>query len=606
MADNVILCVMGMMFPRTEMRDGAPVKALPSENVFSSEQSDSRFAGIQANEAPIKYLIERGAKSGCPVTNVVYLCSDKVLEPIITHDMAEGIVRASEARYPMSTEGFLVARIDQFCEDNGYASPSFDPIAYNPLRPADSISAITAMGWDDSMVSIDITGGQRDAVLLLSTVIQLLKLGSRGTTIGDIVYSNLAERMIIRQNNTYDLIDLINAVNAFTEYGRADQLNAFFGKRKKWTTPETKKLVSAMNDFSDSLSLCQVAGIEEQVKTIHASLQEVERCLSRKVEIYNLFTDAINQIEEPSWLYELGFDDAIKKLSEIDQRVSLNLLDKPGFENQLREWQWDYVIERNELLFLSLIPSVREKFVPAVNQPGELVIQIIRWCVNHQMIQQALCIYRELISRCLLDRGFFEKTDAFDLLDDESQDAELTDICLNCSINPDGLMVHAAGGRFNEPNENIRIARAEEHRLRLIVAWFRYLHATRNAVMHVSNDRGSYAYFFAMALLDKDPSAKPSINQLKSDILKALDAIEQPTSVSSQRWNQARSTASRNLRRYREHNESAAGSRNEQSRHQSPNANSSRERTPSSSSIGSMIDPETQARLAAMFGQADK
>ena len=562
MSDSIVLCVMGMMFPKKEKVGDVTVEFLPTENLYSDEQGQSTVSGIQANEAPIKYLIEQGHKNGCPVTNIVYLCSDKVLKPIITADMVSELFDLQQDAEPMSTEAFLMARIDKFCDDNGYESPSFDPIAYDPLRPADSLSAITDMFWENSRISIDITGGQRDAVLLLTIAIQIIKMGSRGISIGDIVYSNLEERLIIRQNNTFDMVDLINAVNAFTEYGRANQLNDFFGVKKKWTTSATKELVAAMDQFSDSLALCQVGNIEEQVRSIHECMRSVEETLSAKRRTYNLFTDAICQIDEPSWLHELGFDDALQKLSQIDGRVTVETPTQNDLKEALRKWQWDYVIERNELLFFSLLPTIKEKFVQESSEPGMLAIGVIRWCIRHQMIQQALCIYRERISQCLLDLGFFRKKPAFEDLDGEMQEKEIADMCLNCSVNEKGVWVHqnvlpgdspaTRQAKYKAQNDYLEVVPEKEGEARIIVAWYKYLHVTRNAIMHVDSDQGNYAYFFALAFLGKDRDATPTLSELVEDMYEALRAIDEPEAVSDEEWNEARSIAGRDYRRFKQ------------------------------------------------------
>lgn len=609
MADNVVLCVMGMMFPKKSTVDDRTVQLLPDEHVYTDEQGESSFAGIQANEAPIKYLIEQGHKTGRPVSNIVYLCSDKVLKPIIAEEMATEALGLPKGRGALSTEGFLIARIEQFCEENGYESPSFDPIAYNPLRPADSLSAIAGVMWEDAQISIDTTGGQRDAVLLLSIAIQLIKMGSKGASIGDIVYANLSERLIIRQNNTFDLVDLINAINAFTEYGRANQLNAFFGTKKKWTSQVTKNLVAAMDEFSSSLALCQIDSIEDQVRHIHSCLGDVEAELSRKQRIYNLFTDAISQIDETSWLYELGFDDAMQRLSEIDSRVKPEMSEQADFKDKLREWQWDYVIERNELLFLSLIPAIKEKFVPVTSDSGTLVLNIIRWCVSHGMIQQALCIYREKISSCLIDLGFFKKTAAFDSLDDEAQQREVTNVCLNCSIDKTGLWIHqnvepgdsgtARKAKYETRNDNVEIASGKEAQLRLVIAWYKYLHVTRNTIMHVDSDQGNYAYFFALAFLGKDRDATPDLATLTDEMLEALQAIDSPEAVSDAEWNEARSVAGRDFRRFKQR-VSDGTTRLDKKAYTSKPKDSGSER------LSGGLDADTQAKLEALKAQLAK
>lgn len=595
-----------MMFPKNVNRDGEIVTLLPDENIYTVEQGDSSYSGIQANEAPIKYLIEQGHKSGRPVTNVVYLCSEKVLTPILAEEMVAEALGINAGHEPMTTEGFLIARIEQYCEENGYEAPSFDPVAYDPLRPADSITAIMNVLWEDTVLSLDITGGQRDAVLLLSMIIQTIKMGTRGTSIGEVVYSNLGQKLIIRQNNTFDLIDLINAVNSFTEYGRANQLNAFFGVKKKWTTEATKKLVSAMNAFSDSLALCQIERIEDQVREIHACLRGVESTLREKERTYNLFTDAINQIDEPSWLYELGLDDAMLKLSEIDSRVKPEMAEQEGIEDQLREWQWDYVIERNELLFLTLVPTIKERFIPETSSQGSLILEIIRWCISHRMVQQALCIYREKISECLLDFGYFRKNPSFDELDDAVQQSEITDLCLNCSIDQKGVWVHqnilpgdsgqARNEKYKTRNTNIEVVPEKEKELRLIIAWYKYLHVTRNTIMHVDTDQGNYAYFFSLAFLGKDRDATPDFETLTGEMLEALLAVDHPEKVSDSEWNDARSVAGRDFKRFKQR--VADGSTKlDKSKLK---AGSSK----SGSSLGSMLDAETQAKLAALFSDS--
>ncbi len=596
---------MGMMFPKEKTVGDAVIRVLPTENVYSDEQGQSTVRGIQANEAPIKYLIEQGHKSGCPVTNVVYLCSDKVLRPIVSTEMASDLFGSSQDIEPMSTETFLMTRIEQFCEENGYDSPSFDPIAYDPLRPADSLSAITDVLWENSRISIDITGGQRDAVLLLTIAIQIIKMGSKGISIGDIIYSNLDEHLIIKQNNTFDMVDLINAVNAFTEYGRANQLNDFFGVKKKWTTIATKELVAAMDRFSNSLALCQVGDIEEQVRSIHECIRNVEETLSTRRRAYDLFTDAISQIDEPSWLHELGFDDALQKLSQIDNRITAETPLRSDLKEALRKWQWDYVIERNELLFLSLLPTVKEKFVQESSRPGMLTIGIIRWCIHHQMIQQALCIYRERISQCLLDLGFFQKKPAFDDLDEGMQAGEVADLCLNCSVDEKGVWVHrnvspkdshsTRQAKYETPNDYLEVTPERENEARLVVAWYKYLHVIRNAIMHVDSDQGNYAYFFALAFFGKDRDATPSLDELVEDMHEALRAIDEPRAVSDTEWNEARSITGCDYKRFKQRVADGTTKLDK-------NAYTSKPKE-SSSCLSGKLDAESLAKLEALKTQ---
>lgn len=114
------------------------------------------------------------------------------------------------------------------------------PEASKKISGAPSLTSILENIAEGSTVSIDITGDPRDATLLLSIAVSILKGGFNSIDIGEIVYSNYQERRIFKQNNTFDLISLVNSISVFTEYGRADQLDNFFCKEKAWTSVEAK------------------------------------------------------------------------------------------------------------------------------------------------------------------------------------------------------------------------------------------------------------------------------------------------------------------------------------------------------------------------------
>lgn len=46
--------------------------------------------------------------------------------------------------------------------------------------------------------------------------------------------------------------------------------------------------------------------------------------------------------------------------------------------------------------------------------------------------------------------------------------------------------------------------------------------------MHTDGDRGSFAFFFAMAFLGKDRDENVGLPTLRKDILEAIAAIEKP------------------------------------------------------------------------------
>lgn len=116
--------------------------------------------------------------------------------------------------------------------------------------------------------------------------------------------------------------------------------------------------------------------------------------------------------------------------------------------------------------------------------------------------------------------------------------------------------------------------------------------------MHADGDRGSFAYFFAMAFLGKDRDETVEIEALRKDILEAIAVIEKPRTVSRQDWQDARSIAFNDLSRYKQR-VSDGSNRLEVLQY----AHSSQEA--GGTSLGNALDSETRAKLEAIFGKSD-
>ena len=593
MSRRIILFVLGNLF----LKNGRDGRLLPSEGLYKYETGDGAYPGIQANEAPVEYLIQAGYDSGNPITDLVYLCPDSCRVPNVPIEQAIAAIPGFKAvDKDVSTEEFFLARLNKYCAEHNFAMPAASPMPFNPLRPADSLSNLVDALGTGSHISIDITGGPRDAVILLTLVTQIIKMGVRGTTVGEILYTNFNEKTVYRQNNSFELIDLVNAIDSFTEYGRADQLKAFFDGNPYIKEP-TKRLCRAMEAFSDALALCQVEDIESKVLDVQRYLDEAEFELGKQRKVYALCANALEQIGRDS--RGQSFLDAIDEIGALNPVVVLSGLDNEALARKLDELRRASMMNRSELLFLSLIPAIREKFVPATNDQASLSLELIKWCSRHQMVVQALCIYRERIGQCLLEKGYFTPLEAASGLSDEARSEQVCDLLLSCSFEYEGLYlgkvvkVKGSKERKKTPHPYFKISETKEDQLRLPAIWFRYLHATRNTIVHADGDRGSFAYFFAMEFLGKDRDEAVDLSILREDILESVEAIESPQSISIRDWQSPRSAAFNDMNRYRQR--SADGSNKADV---SRVLKTSQQR--SGTSLGSLIPADTQAKLAAL------
>lgn len=516
---NVILFVMGSLRPVPTQKD-----QLPIELYYRFESSaEAQYPGVQSNEAPIKYLIKAGKDAGHPVTHLLYLCSEACLVPNISVALAKTVIPDLKAAADViTTEEFVLERIRNYCEENNCYNPMATAIPFNPLRPADSLDELASALGTGARISIDTTSGPRDSVILLTLASQIIKMGGSGTSIGDIVYANLSEKAIYRQNNTFDLIDLINAIDSFTDYGRADQLKSFFDINPYIKEP-TRQLCKSMEEFSDSLALCQLGNIEEKVLHVQRNLDAMENELGKLKERYKLYSDAIEQIDAPSPIRSRTFEEAMNLIERLHPDIDFNSPEKKELVNTLERLREPVTIIRSELLFLSLIPTIREKFINPSSVKSDLIPSIIRWCVERKMIQQALGVFREYIPQFVVDKGFIASTrgrrDAGSLLKALSNASaiEASEYVDLAKIDEDIERLFANKGLV-QVSESERDGLREAHLLRYpqkyilrdrlsidetrvdqlsaILVWFRYLWLIRNFTMHVVEPDDRFSDFF--------------------------------------------------------------------------------------------------------------
>lgn len=550
MASSAILCVLNRMFP-LQNNDGS--YSLPKEELYFSQELNRNFAGIQANEAPVKCLIESAYDSDKDACEIIYLCSNKCREPTVPASALEGIKPFQGApKTHISAEEFFIKRIAEYCYENDIPVPTFTPLPYVPSRPADSLSELNDRLNGIHRLLIDITGGRRDAVILELLTSRLLKMRSPKNIISNVVYASFDDRLIVNQISTFELIDLINAVNSFTNYGRADELCLYF-EGNKYVSEETLDLCRRMETFSDALAVCQVNDIDVQVSEIQRAMRRVNATLNEKSRNFQLVADAINAIDNTcNSSSSPSIDKTLDAIRAANLPIDTNSESAEVLRGNLESARLSYTIVRGELLLHSLIPTIQSKFIPEIEDNDELVLEAIKWCVDHQMIQQALCIYREKISSCLLNLGFFNTTRHFDSLGQEGQRDIVADLAANCAIgSPDHRShktLYLRSSVLCDYNDYFSVNNEAVDQLHSIIAWYKYLHAARNKIMHADSENDSFPYRFSCIYLGKDPDGKIDAHELKADIKAALKCICEPCSCDYQKWSfafkKARATGS--------------------------------------------------------------
>ena len=344
------------------MWEGAPVTPPKGDG-------EGYYHGIISSVAPVESLLDLAAEEGLPITKVLYLRSSATqkrdfVKALGMEVSAEDYFRTHIYEYFERANGRL-GMGPQSADDASF----FVPVEYHIGDPASSIQGILdALGTDDVLVDVDTTGGLRDAATLITMVIQIIKTRYSAAAVqsnaalrpglGNTVYAradfDTGLGDISRQGRTYDLIDLFHAVESFTHYGKARELIEFFGQKSADSTDELVALCKSMGDFSDALSVCNMAKIPARVS-----------------EIY----------------------DCVRRL-------------------RARHANGETSAHRAEVLFVGLLDGLEKDFVvdvgpnPSLARWAEQIISTIRWCVSRQLQQQALALVREFYPRCMESLGY--------------------------------------------------------------------------------------------------------------------------------------------------------------------------------------------------------
>lgn len=182
-------------------------------------------------------------------------------------------------------------------------------------------------------IYIDYTGGLRDINLLMIALIRYLEF--KGIVCKDIIYSNFHSdpKKIHSIRSTYNMFDMINGVSEFVSTGNARQLVDLQKKLENTTKNDN------VNNFVSSLQS---------------------------------FSDAIALCNVGSIV------DAITSISE-----SINTLEQDISD--------DIFVQ----MFKTLIPTVKEKLYIGKEPPS--ILDLSKWCLDNNMLQQAVTIYNEKI-----------------------------------------------------------------------------------------------------------------------------------------------------------------------------------------------------------------
>lgn len=349
------------------------------------EKDEKKYNGIQTNDAPLQYLMDTVCKNGEKLEKVILLPSKEVMYkdvPELQSHTAYGRLCKLIHRYHSILLGHdesedeldvKAIAIDYAKEqENGNNHP--EKQVYKTIEETSEVvipksprERLPQM-FDElakelsgcSKVYIDFTGGQRDMNFLMVAIIKFLQ--TTGLSCGEIIYSNIngKQRFLMDMDIQYQMFQLINATNEFLNTGSAKLLDDFFKPLDTACVEDTdtasnpvKEIVGLMKKYSEMINVCNLDKLDDTVRKLVDKIDE--------------FTQ-----DESDNLYSQMFQSI---LPIIKERLYL-----------------DHVIDEND-----------NKKV--VNYP-----YIIKWCLDNDMLQQALTLYVERMPKYYFDKKIIPDT----------------------------------------------------------------------------------------------------------------------------------------------------------------------------------------------------
>lgn len=295
------------------------------------------------NESAVRYLLQHGFDGKNITLSKMY---------VFATDKVQGLIKWEKKPYTDS-KGRSWTHIDYFKERVRDIIPDVDDILsalpYDENAPIDkAVDAIVDMAgkiqadiaqWqqvnegDTVYLHVDCTGGMRHANMMMMAVIRLMQYS--GVKIGKILYSNFSAKpkKVEEANSIYEFFDLISGAEEFARFGSVSAIQDYYREKEK--SPALKELLEAMDRFAEAIKLCH----------------------------YDVFADAVKQLRRTvrDFSKDSSGNQSVKVMKQIQKRI---------YE--------DY----KELL---------------KDEDDVSDLTLIRWCLAHDYLQQALTLYTERI-----------------------------------------------------------------------------------------------------------------------------------------------------------------------------------------------------------------
>ena len=341
MAKNIMLIFLSDIKPKSE--------TIISDTKYTNISGENTHT---TNESAIRYVLQNGT----PTLDKIFIIASKMVREneIATRDGKKFLLDDKPIKhldyFKLRMKNFL-PNIDT-CIDDKTVYPYDEKNSKNLKSVAEMAGRIqnySAQIDDEVILHVDFSGGMRHINMMMLDVIRLLEYS--GITIGKLLYSNYnfdtKTGTVEEVKDIYDMFQLISGVEEFVQFGSVKALKKYYEVYKDNLSTPLKKLINAMENFSEAIKLCHYGQFRESIENLH---------------------DAVNDFESDS-------------------------------ENV------------QDILMARLIGRIKKDYEQLIKTRELDDLRVIRWCIDNGYMQQALTLYTERIPEYLGEMGCIVQTE---------------------------------------------------------------------------------------------------------------------------------------------------------------------------------------------------
>ncbi len=261
-----------------------------------------------------------------------------------------------EEHYSTSAVGFYKKRLDLKDENPGISSIIEINSTKDEKDIVNSINGVISevrnafKDWenDDPKLWVDTQGGGREINLMMNAIISLLSsenIVPEGIYAVDYIRGRETQE-ITDKTGIYDVFNFVSGINAFSSYGRADQLSAYYENKNKTKSGEYE-VVQAMKEVTECIQLCNVSGFKDKLEEFRKKWNEFKTCSEQgllgifkaKIEddYGNLLKEDKCDLDIIKWLWDKGFYQ--QALTYIESQM-------PDYWFKKKLWDYEIIDER--------------------------------------------------------------------------------------------------------------------------------------------------------------------------------------------------------------------------------------------------------------------